>query len=130
MRFAILCNGTLIGHSDLEGVDLGMGILTGEFWPSPGYEEFRPIFQLFGKASPDSSQPSQKGESEPAKFSAYREAVRNLQFGVRHESGQALPFNNVHIVDFSSDLGPDIEYQVEVQILEAPLWLAFLPEAT
>ncbi|WIL19443.1 hypothetical protein [Geothrix sp.] len=130
MRFAILCNGTVIGHSDLEGVDLGMGILTGEFHPSPGYEEVRPIFQLFGEASPDTSQQAQKGVADLTKLSTYREAVRKLQFEIRHESGQALSLSNIHIVDFSSDFGPEIDYQVEVKILDAPHWLNFLPEAT
>lgn len=123
MRFEIRCNDTLIGHSDLEGVDLGMGILHGEFFPVAGYEAFRPIFQLFGDASPDTAH-LKSGDS--AKLQAFREQVEALELEVWHRSGEGLPVADVHIYDFSAELGLESECQVEVHILDRPAWIPFV----
>ena len=127
MRFEVLCNEKPIGHSNLEGMDFEMGVLHGEFAPSPGYEEFRPIFQLFGEASPDTAH-NKAGDSE--KLKAFRAHVSTLDLQIWHTSGRMLPTSNVHIYDFSADLGLDTECQIEVQILEPELWLRVLSLAT
>ncbi|MBI3132672.1 MAG: hypothetical protein HYZ13_15260 [Acidobacteria bacterium] len=123
MKFEIRCNDAVIGHSDLEAADLGMGILHGEFLPTAAYEGVRPIFQLFGDASPESA-PSKSGES--AKLEAFRAQVEELDLEVWHRSGENLPVAEVHIHDFSAELGLESECQVEVHILDRASWLPFL----
>ncbi len=123
MKFEIRCNDAMIGHSDLEAVDLGMGILHGEFLPLAAYESVRPIFQLFGDASPDTAH-LKSGDS--AKLQAFREQVAELELEVWHRSGENLPVAEVHIYDFSSELGPESECQVEVSIRDRAAWLPFL----
>jgi hypothetical protein len=127
MHFEVRCNGQSIGHSNLEGMDLGMGILHGEFFPSLGYEEFRPTFQLFGEASPNTAH-NKFGDS--AKLDELRAQFSKLELEIWHKSARLLPTSNIHIYDFSADLGLDSEYQVEVQILESELWLRVLSLAT
>lgn len=127
MQFEIRCNEKTIGHSNLEGMDFGMGILHGEFSLSPGYEEFRPIFQLFGEASPDTAH-NKAGDSE--KLDAFRAQVSTLDLQIWHTSGRMMPTSHIHIYDFSADLGLDTECQIEVQILETELWLRVLSLTT
>lgn len=123
MKFEIRCNDAVIGHSNLEAVDLGMGILHGEFLPTAAYEVVRPIFQLFGDASPEAA-PSKSGES--ANLEAFRVQVGKLELEVWHRSGENLPVLDVHIYDFSADLGLESECQVEVHIRDRSLWLPFV----
>lgn len=123
LNFEIRCDDAVIGHSDLEAVDLGMGILHGEFLPTAAYEAVRPIFQLFGDASPEAA-PSKFGES--AKLQAFREQVAQVALEVWHRSGENLPVAEVHIYDFSSELGLESECQVEVHLRDRAAWLPYL----
>jgi hypothetical protein len=127
MRFEVRCNGKQIGYSNLEGIDLGMGILHGEFFPSLGYEEIRSVFQLFGEVSPDIGH-NKFGDS--SKLDAFRVQVSKLELEIWHNSVNLMPTSNVHIYDFSKDLGLDTEYQIEVQILKPEIWVQALSLAT
>ena len=40
-RFFVTCDGQLVGSTDLEFLDEGMGVAHGRFYPGPGYEVFR-----------------------------------------------------------------------------------------
>jgi hypothetical protein len=50
MNYRILINGKIIGYSELEGRDTGMGVFYGNFTPTPEYENYRAIFRLYIEA--------------------------------------------------------------------------------
>ena len=108
MRYCILCDGELIGTSDLEGRDESMGVAVGAFVPTAAYARVQPTFRLFVAARAD-------GESEPdaKKLAAYEAARDQLQLSVTDAAGAPVPASGVAILDFS---GPGDEDALEVEV--------------
>jgi hypothetical protein len=108
LRYRILCDGELIGTSNLEERDESMGTAGGVFAPTPAYERVRPVFRMFIAARAD-------GESEPdaAKLKAYEAARAPLELVVTDEKGTLLPAAGVAVLDYSDDSDPDA---LEVEI--------------
>jgi hypothetical protein len=105
VHYRILCDGELIGTSELEQRDESQGVATGAFVPTAAYARVRPVFRLFVAARAD-------GESEPdaAKLAAYEAARDRLQVAVTDADGKALVGAGVIVLDFGDEgatPGPD-----------------------
>ena len=97
MRYQILCDGEVIGSSNLEWRDDSLGEASGRFEPTAAYERVRPVFRLFIEARAD-------GESEPdaRKLAAYEAERAKLVLSVQDERGQSLHTAGVAILDYSA----------------------------
>jgi hypothetical protein len=109
LRYRILCDGELIGTSNLEERDESMGVASGLFAPAPAYERVGPVFRMFIEARAD-------GESEPdaTKLAAYESARARLELSVTDETGKSLPAAGVAVLDFSGERAGDDAFEVEV----------------
>jgi hypothetical protein len=110
LRYQIVCNGEVIGSSNLEWRDESLGEASGPFEPTAAYERVRPVFRLFIEARAD-------GESEPnaAKLAAYEREREKLVLSVQDEHGQNLHGAGVAILDYSATAeAGDEPYEVEV----------------
>ena len=109
MSYRILCNGTLIGHSDLEGEDPGMGVAYGRFVPTTGYEQFQRTFRLRTEAESDTSaQPN-----DPEKLDRYRQQLARLRLTLQTSGGVSISTSWIEVRDFSSEAG---KYEVSAQV--------------
>jgi hypothetical protein len=109
-RYRILCNGEVIGSSDLEHRDESLGEAAGDFEPTAAYEKVRPVFRLFIEARADG-----ESEPDPKKLAAYDAARDKLLLQVQDADGRVLAGAGVAVLDYSegkADGGPP--YEVEV----------------
>jgi hypothetical protein len=113
LRYKIICDGAVIGSSNLEERDPALGVAGGRFEPTADYERVRPVFRLFIAARAD-------GESEPdhAKLEAYEAARAKLVMTIQDETGKSLQTSGIAVLDFSAEkpgsAGDDDAYEVEV----------------
>lgn len=104
-----LCEGALIGTSELEARDPGMGIAWGGFTPSQGYERVRWVFRIFSEALSDT------GPANHVEIDRYFSERDKLDLTVRTPQGELVPTSVVHISDFSGELGEGA-YEIEVHL--------------
>ena len=83
LRYAILCNGEVIGHSDLEDREPDVGLASGRFEPTDAYPPVAHVFRLFAEAQADG-----ENESVPAKLQAYEDARAHLVLDAREVGGR------------------------------------------
>ena len=110
MSYRILCNGTLIGYSDLEGEDPGMAVAYGRFVPTPGYELFRSTFRLRTEAE------AETGARAPGKLEEYRQQISALSLTLQTASGVSLSTGWIEVRDLSAEAG---EYEVSAPVDDA-----------
>ena len=103
----------MLGHSELEHVDEGMGVRSGPFRPAPGYEQFRPVFRRFANAVGPTSREPENAEA----FAKYYEERDRLGLRLFDDNGREVPAV-IHVHDYSVEAGPDA-YQLEVYLAEA-----------
>jgi hypothetical protein len=105
LRYAILCNGEIIGHSELEDREPDLGLASGRFEPTDAYPPVAHVFRLFAEAQADG-----ENESVPAKLAAYEEARAGLVLEVREAGGRVLAGAGVSITDVAGEavLGVDV----------------------
>jgi hypothetical protein len=107
-RFSVVHKGDVIGTSDLEGRDPGMGVANGRFVPTPAYESVRDVFETFAEAiDPVNADVLQH-------YFAQRDS---LGLELRCD-GAVVPTRTIHIADFSRDAGDDA-YELEVTMRNA-----------
>jgi len=122
LRYQILCDGEIIGSSNLEERDPSLGVAGGRFVPTGAYERVRPVFRLFIAARADG-----ESDPDPAKLDAYEAARAKLVLTVRDETGKSLQTSGIAVLDFSAELPagaaaeaaaeaaePEDAYEVEV----------------
>ena len=114
MTFEVRCGNVVLGHSELEDVDEGMGVRSGPFRPVSGYEQFRPVFRRFANAVGSTSREPDNAE-QLAKY--YQERDR-LGLRLFDASGREVPTATIHVYDYSVEAGPDA-YQLEIHLSEA-----------
>jgi hypothetical protein len=102
MKFKIVCNGKVIGESNLEGFDAGMNVRSGKFYPTKEYEKVREIFLLFSKAHPKTSRENYD-ESQIKQYYGLRE---KLDLFVISDDNSRLT-GQIHIEDFSLEAGEE-----------------------
>ena len=99
LRYRILCDGEIIGSSDLEERDASLGVAGGRFVPTAAYERVRPVFQLFIAARADG-----ESEADAAKLDAYETARARLVLTLEDASGKALATSGIVVLDFAAEL--------------------------
>ena len=52
MRHTVRLHGVIVGHSELENIEPGVGRAWGAFRPGLGYDLVQPVFRLFAQAVP------------------------------------------------------------------------------
>jgi hypothetical protein len=105
MKYKIVCNGKVIGESDLEDYDDGMNVRSGKFYPTKEYEMVRPIFLLFSSAQ--SKTPHDKFDEEKVK--RYYESSGKLNLTVIGDADLKF-IGQIHIEDFSLEAGEEGYY--------------------
>jgi hypothetical protein len=119
VKYRIEAHGRVIGHSDLEHSDPGMGVLEGRFYPEAGYAAVREVFRIFGRAMPMTSAET-TDEGEVARY--YRERDE-LDLMLIDQEGHSISTSWIHIHDYEPEAGPDA-MQVEVSIDDPRFWAA------
>jgi hypothetical protein len=107
LNYRILINGKIIGYSELEGRDIGMGVCYGNFIPTSEYENYRSLFRLYIEAMILRDEHQQYEE----KMNEYYEKRDLLRITVEEEGGRSIPVGAVTIVDVFAEFG---YYDVEV----------------
>jgi hypothetical protein len=102
MRFSVSCDGSTIGHSDLEHCDHSMGVAFGAFTPTEGYQRAQSVFRLFV-------------EEKHQEYYRTRDAL-NLQLNL--DGTRMIPTSCIHIVDHSVEFGIE-SMQLEVHLSDS-----------
>lgn len=117
MRFELRLGHSVLGFSDLEHRDPGMGAAFGRFRPTDGYEQVAPLFRQIAAREPTarSAQEPASGDAELRALFAARDALGLTLHG---PSGQ-VPTQCLFVRDYSADAGPDaIELEA---VLDGPI---------
>jgi hypothetical protein len=99
LRYRILCDGEIIGSSDLEERDASLGVAGGRFVPTAAYERVRPVFQLFIAARADG-----ESEADVAKLDAYETERARLVLTLQDASGKDVATSGIAVLDFAAEL--------------------------
>jgi len=62
MRYRVVYDSEVIGTSDLAACDGSMGVIFGDFVPTPAYERVRAVFRMFAENCDD---------QDPARYESY-----------------------------------------------------------
>ena len=100
MKYKIICNGSVIGQSDLEDYDSGMNVRSGKFYPTKEYETFREIVVLFSSAQPKTSH----DKVDEEKVKRYFELRGKLNLTVTGDDDLKF-IGQIHIEDYSLEAG-------------------------
>jgi hypothetical protein len=124
VSYTLRLNKIIVGHSELEHRDAGMGIAGGRFRPGLGYELVQPVFRLFSEAAPrDHGQPV-----DDAKLARYHAARDKLALELVDAGGRPVRTTSIHIVDSTVESGPDA---IEIEVMLAdPSFFAASPPPT
>ena len=101
MRHTVKLHGVIVGHSELEHEDRGLGRAWGAFRPGLGYELVQPVFRLFSQAVPTDGSPR-----DEAKLKRYYAARDALSLTLENAEGQRIPVTAIHIADYTVESGP------------------------
>ena len=123
MRHTVRLHGVIVGHSDLENVEPGLGRAWGVFRPAVGYELVQPVFRLFAQAAPHDG--SARNSAGLARYYKARDAL-NLE--LLDGSGRTLRTSAIHIVDYSPESG-GAPIQLDVLIKDEEYWDVRVPSA-
>ena len=117
MSYVLKLRGVIVGRSELERADPGMGIRAGVFRPGLGYELVQPIFRLFAEATPMPG-----GEPlDQIKLARYLDARDKLPLELVDARGRTIKTAAIHIADYSEKRGPDA-MSLDVLIPEDEYW--------
>ena len=105
MKHTVKLHGVIVGHSDLEHTDPGVGRAWGAFRPGLGYELVQPVFRLFAQ-----------GEVE-----RYYRARDALKLELQDANGRPIPTSTIHIADFTVENGPSA-IELDVLIPDEAYW--------
>ncbi|HKW10334.1 MAG TPA: hypothetical protein VJO33_08135 [Gemmatimonadaceae bacterium] len=116
MRHTVKLHGVVIGWSDLEYVEPGLGRARGRFRPGVGYELVQPVFRLFAEACPR----SESAARDEVKLARYYKSRDALHLELVDAAGKLIATSTIHIADYSSEEGSDCE--LDVLIADTAYW--------
>jgi hypothetical protein len=116
MKHTVRLHGVIVGHSELEHIDINAGRAWGAFRPGLGYELVQPIFRLFAQAVPRDR--SQKDDALLARYHKSRDA---LALELQDAEGNMIPTSAVHIADYTEEDGP-AALELDVLIKDEAYW--------
>jgi hypothetical protein len=115
--------GVIVGHSDLEHIEPGVGRAWGPFRPGLGYELVQPVFRLFARAMPRDG--SARDDALLAKYHGARDA---LALELQDDTGRRIPTSAIHIADYTVEEG-DRAIELDVLIRDEGYWRQRLANA-
>ena len=103
MRFKLLANDELIGHSQLEGADPSMGMRSGKFVPNEQYSKYQNIFREHSQI-----RTGMRIDVEPPdEYKRLRGQLDSLNLRIETSDGEEVGANFIDLEDFSEELGED-----------------------
>jgi hypothetical protein len=117
LRYRILCDGEIIGSSDLDERDASLGVAGGRFVPTAAYERVRPVFQLFIAARADG-----ESEADAAKLDAYETARARLVLTLEDASGKSLVTSGIAVLDFAAELPAGASAAAQADAIEIEVY--------
>lgn len=99
MRHTVRLHGVIVGHSELENIEPGVGRAWGDFRPGLGYELVQPVFRLFAQAVP------LDGAKDNALLERYHAARDKLNLELVDAEGRAIRTSTIHIADYTVEEG-------------------------
>ncbi len=115
MRHTVRLHGVIVGHSELENIEPGVGRAWGEFRPGLGYELVQPVFRLFAQAVP------LDGAKDNALLERYYSARDKLDLELVDANGRAIRASTIHIADYTIEEGPKA-ISLDVLISDDEYW--------
>jgi hypothetical protein len=107
MRHTLKLHGVVVGWSDLEKIEVGLGRAHGVFRPGVGYELVEPIFRLFAQAVP------RDGARDEGKLARYHKSRDALELELFDDAGERITTSAIHILDYTSaESGAPLELDV------------------
>jgi len=117
MRHTLKLHGVVVGWSELERIEPGLGRARGRFRPGVGYELVQPVFRLYAEAVPR----AESAERDEAKLARYYRSRDALKLELVDPAGRVIPTSAIHIADYrSDDDGGDCE--LDVLIADVEYW--------
>ena len=116
MKHTLKLHGIIVGHSDLEHSEPGVGRAWGAFRPGLGYDLVQPVFRLYAQAV------SQDGaHQDAAKLERYYKARDALSLELTDAAGAKIPTSAIHIADYTVEDG-GATIQLDVLIPDETYW--------
>jgi len=122
MRHTLRLHGVIVGHSDLERVDVEARRASGAFRPGLGYDLVQPVFRLYSRAV------ALDGTTRDAELlERYHGARDALQLELQDADGHAIPASTIHISDYRDEDASALP-QLDVLIADDEYWRRRLNE--
>jgi hypothetical protein len=116
VKHTLKLHGIIVGHSELEHCERGVGRAWGAFRPGLGYDLVQPVFRLFAQAvAADGS------HQDAVKLERYYKARDALNLELTDETGAKIPASTIHIADYSVEDGPSA-IRLDVLIADEAYW--------
>lgn len=116
MKHTVKLHGVIVGHSELEHADQGLGRAWGAFRPGMGYELVQPVFRLFAQAVPKDG-----SANDDAMLARYYKARDALKLELVSADGRPIPTSTIHIADYTVEEGPNA-IELDVLIPDDSYW--------
>lgn len=116
MKHTVKLHGVIVGHSELEHADRGVGRAWGPFRPGLGYELVQPVFRLFAQAVPHDD--SGRDDLMLARYYKARDA---LDLELEDAQGRVISTSAIHIADYSVEEGASA-IELDVLIRDDGYW--------
>jgi hypothetical protein len=123
MRHTLRLHGVIVGYSELERIEPGVGRASGAFRPGVGYELVQPVFRIFAQAAPRDGTPQ-----DPKALERYYRARDILALELTEPDGRRVHTTSVHIADYSVEDGPEA-MEIDVLIKDDDYWARRTPDA-
>ncbi|HEY4216501.1 MAG TPA: hypothetical protein VGM67_05155 [Gemmatimonadaceae bacterium] len=116
MRHTLRLHGVVIGYSELEDIEPGVGRASGAFRPGLGYELVQPVFRIFALAVPRDGSPK-----DPDALERYYSARDALALELVDGNGEPVTTSSVHIADYTIEEG-SAAIAIDVLIKDERYW--------
>jgi hypothetical protein len=116
LKHTVFLHGVIVGHSELEHADAGLGRAWGAFRPVLGYDLVQPVFRLFAQAVPLGG-----SAKDSAMLGRYYKARDALKLELRDAGGTAIHTSAIHIADYTVEEGPGA-LELDVLIKDDAYW--------
>ena len=123
MKHTVRLKGVIVGHSELEHVEPGIGRAWGAFRPGLGYELVQPVFRLFARAVPHDG-----SARDDAMLAKYHDARDALDLRLEDARGKPIGASAIHIADYTIEAG-DKAIELDVLIRDEAYWQSRLASA-
>jgi hypothetical protein len=116
VKHTVRLHGVIVGHSELENSDQGLGRAWGQFRPGLGYELVQPVFRIFAQAVPRDGSPRDEAGVE-----RYYKARDAMGLELVDATGHPIRTSAIHIADYTVEEGTGA-LQLDVLISDDLYW--------